>query len=58
MILGKLTLLFLSNAVPFNGQDYENKESGTSYKSPFRLQNKLRKILLMVMNYLTKLDVV
>ena len=34
----KLTLLFLSNPVAFNGQSYQKqKEPGTSDQSPFRL---------------------
>ena len=51
----KLTLLFLSNPVPFNGQNYQKqKEPGTSNQLLFRLQNKFRKIPLLVMYYLTK----
>ena len=55
--LKKLTLFFLSNPVPFNGQKYQNqKESGTRHQSLFRLQNKFRKIPLFVIYYLTKFD--
>ena len=54
--LKKLTLLFLSNPVLFNGQDYEKQGPGTSGQSFFRLQNKFRKIHLLVMSYLTKSD--
>ena len=55
--LKELTLFFLSNPIPFNGQDYEKeKGSGTSDKLFFRLQNKFRKIPLLVMYYLTKPD--
>ena len=55
--LKKLTLFFLSNPVPFNGQSYQKqKGSGTSDQSLFRLQNKLRKIPLLIIYYLTKLD--
>ena len=55
--LQKVTLLFLSNPVPFNRQDYQKqKETGTSDQSLFRLQNKFRKIPLLVMHYLTKFD--
>ena len=55
--LKKLTLFFLSNPVPFNGQSYQKqKEPGTSDQSLFRLQNKFRKIHLLVIYYLTKFD--
>ena len=55
--LKKLTLLFLSNLVPFIGQSYRKQEgSGTSDQSLFRLQNKSRKIPLLVTYYLTKFD--
>ena len=37
----KLSLFFLSNPVPFNGQSYQKqKEPGTSDQSLFRSQNK------------------
>ena len=53
----KLTLFSLSNPVPFDGQDYEKQKGpGTSDHSLFRLQNKLRKIPLLVMHYLIKFD--
>ena len=55
--LKKLTLFFLWNPVPFNGQSYrKQKVSGTSNQSLFRLRNKFRKILLLVVYYLTKFD--
>ena len=55
--LKELTLFFLSNPIPFNGQDYEKEKGpGTSDKLFFRLQNKFRKIPLLVMYYLTKPD--
>ena len=56
--LKKVIFIFLlSNPIPFNGQDYEKqKEPGTSDQSLFRLQNKFRKIPLLVMYYLTKFD--
>ena len=55
--LKKLTIFFLSNPVPFNGQSYQKqKGSGTSHQSLFRLQNKFRKIPLLVVYYLTKFD--
>ena len=52
-----LTLFFLSNPVLFNGQNYQKQKGpGTSDQSLFRLQTKFRKIPLLVMHYLTKLD--
>ena len=55
--LKKLTLLFVSNPVPFNGQSYQKQKGpGTSDQSLFRLQNKFRKIPLLVIYYLTKFD--
>ena len=45
--LKKLTLFFLSNPVPFNGQSNGKQEGPeTSDQSLFRLQNKSRKIPL------------
>ena len=47
--LKKLTLVFLSNPVPFNGESYKKqKGSGTSHQSLFRSQNKFRKIPLFI----------
>ena len=55
--LKKLTLFFLSNPVPFNGQSHQKQKGpGTSNQSIFRLQKKLKKIPLLVMNYLARLD--
>ena len=55
--LKKLTLFFLSNPVPFNGQSYQKQKGpGTSDQSFFRLQNKFRKIPSLVIYYLTKFD--
>ena len=55
--LKKLTLFFLSNPVPFNGQSYlKQKGPGTSDQSLFRLQNEFTKIPLLVIYYLTKFD--
>ena len=55
--LKKLTLFFLSNPVSFNGQSYQKQEGpGTSEQSLFRLQNKFRKIPLLVIYNLTKFD--
>ena len=42
----KVTLFFLLNSLPFDGNDYEKqKGSRNSDQSLFRLQNKFRKIL-------------
>ena len=47
-ILKKLTLVFLSNPVPFNGQDCEKRRFlRTSDQSLFRFQNKFKKISLL-----------
>ena len=55
--LKKLTLSFFSNPVPFKGKSYaKQKEPETSDQLLFRLQNKSRKIPLLVIYYLTKLD--
>ena len=56
--LKKLTLVFLSNPVPFNGQNYQKqKGSETSDQSLLRLQNKFKNISLFIIYYcLTKLD--
>ena len=53
----KLTIFFLSNPVPFNEQSYQKQKGpGTSNQFLFRLQNKFRKIPLLVIYYLTKFD--
>ena len=53
----KLSLLFLSNPVPFNGQSYKKqKGSGTIHQSLFRSWNKFRKIPLFAIYYQTKFD--
>ena len=55
--LKKLTLLFLSNQVPFNGQSYQKqKGSGTSDHLLFMLRNKFKNIPLFVIYYLPKFD--
>ena len=55
--LKKLTLFFLLNPVPFNGQSYEKQKGlGTSDQSLFRLQNKFTKISFLVKYYQTKFD--
>ena len=55
--LKKVTLFFLSNPVPFNGQSYQKQKGpGTRDQSLFRLQNKFRKIPLLVIYYLTNFD--
>ena len=52
-----ITLFSLSNPVPFNRQNYQRQKGpGTSDQMLFRLQNKFRKIPLLVMYYLTKFD--
>ena len=49
-MIKKLILIFLSNLVPFNGQSYQKQKGPeTSDHSLFRLQNKFRKIPLLVM---------
>ena len=53
----KSTSFFLPNLVPLNGQSYQTqKRPGTSDQLLFRLQNKFRKIPLLVIYYLTKFD--
>ena len=55
--LKKATSFFLSNPVLFNRQNNQTqKGGGTSDQSLFRLQNKFRKVTLLVMYYLTKFD--
>ena len=55
--LTKVTLFSLSIPVPFNRQNYQKQKGpGTSDQSLFKLQNKISKILLLVMYYLTKFD--
>ena len=55
--LKKLTLVFLSNPVPFNGQSFQKqKGSGTRHLLIFRLRNKFTKVSLSVIYYLTKFD--
>ena len=55
--LKKLTLFFLMNPVPFNGQNYQKqKRPGTTDQLLFRLRNEFRKIPLLVMYYLTEFD--
>ena len=55
--LKKVTSFFLSNPVPSNKQNYQKQKwPRTSDQSLFRLQNKSRKIPLLVMYYLTKFD--
>ena len=55
--LRKVTSFVLSNPVPFNRQNYQKERGpGTSDQWLFRLQNKLRKIPLLVMYYLIKFE--
>ena len=56
--LKKVNFIFSFEPSPFNGQSYQKrKESETSDQSLFRLQNKFRKISLLVIYYLTKFRV-
>ena len=56
-VFEKLILFFLSNAVPFNGQNYQKqKRSGTSDQSLLRLRKEFKNIPLFVIYYLTKFD--
>ena len=55
--LKKGNFIFISNSVPFNSQNYQKEKGpGTSDQLLFRLQNKFKKIPLLVMYYLTKFD--
>ena len=55
--LKKVSSFFLSNPVPFNRQNYQKQKGPrTRDQSLFRLQNKFRKIPLLVMYYLIKFD--
>ena len=46
--LKKLTLFFLSNPVPFNGQSYQKQKGpGTSHQLLFRSQNKKKFVYLL-----------
>ena len=55
--LKKATSFFLPNPVPFNRQNYQKQKGpGTSDQPLFRLRKKIRKILLLVMHYLSKFD--
>ena len=55
--LKKVDFIFLLNLVPFHGQSYQKqKDPGSSDESLFRLQNKFRKIPLLVIYYLTKFN--
>ena len=55
--LKKLPLFVFLNSVPFNGQSYQKQNgSSTSDQLLFRLQNKFRKIALLVIYYLTKFE--
>ena len=55
--LKKVNFFFSFEPSPFNGQSYlKQKGPGTSDQSLFRLQNKFRKIPLLVIYYLTKFN--
>ena len=52
-----LALFFLLKPVPLNRHNHQKqKEPGTSGQLLFMLRNKLRKIHLLAMYYLTKFD--
>ena len=52
-----LTLFFLSNPVPFNGESYQKQKGPViSDQSLFGLQKKFKKFSLLVIFYLTKFD--
>ena len=56
-IIKKLTLFFLSNPVPFNGQSYKKqKRLETSDQFLFSWKNKFKKFFLLVIYYQTKFD--
>ena len=55
-VFKKLTLFYLSNPVPFNGQSYQKRGPENSDRLFFRLQNKFRKIPLLVIYNLTKFE--
>ena len=56
-VFKKLTLFFLTNQVPFNGQSYQKQKGpGTSDQWLFRSKNKFQKIPLLVIYYQTKFD--
>ena len=53
----KVNFIFSIEPVPFHGQSYlQQKGSGTNDQSLFKLQNKFRKIPLLVIYYLTMFD--
>ena len=53
----RITLVFLSKPVPFNGQNYQKqKRSGTSDQLLLMLQSNFKNILLFIRYYLTKFD--
>ena len=55
--LEKLTLFFLSNPVPFDGQSYQKQKGPeTSDQLPFWLQSKFKNIPFLVIYYLTNFD--
>ena len=55
--LKKVNFIFSIEPSPFNEQSYlKQKGSGTSDQSLLRLQNKFKKISLLVIYYLTNFD--
>ena len=56
--LKKLTLFFLLNPVPLNGQSYQKQKGpGTSEQLLLRLQNKFKKIPSLVIYYILHLQI-
>ena len=54
-MIKKSTLFFLSREAPFNWKNYQKQKGPkTSDQIILRLQDKFRKILLLVICYLTK----
>ena len=54
--LKNVMFFLLLSPVPFKRQNYQKKGPGTSDEWLFSLQNKFRKIPILVMYYLTKFD--
>ena len=53
----KVDFIIFFNPVPFNGQNYQKQKGpGTSDQLLFKLQNKFRKIPLLVTHYMTNFD--
>ena len=55
--LKKVKFIFFPKPVPFNRSSYQKQKGpGTTVQSLFKLQNKFKKIPLLVIYYLTKFD--